>query len=261
MRVSDTNVKNSTVDIDLWLWPLGLNKACVAELQEILSVDERARARRIKVKAAQRDFIAARARMRQCLACYGVGDATELQFDEGPHGKPALKNSDLQFNLSHTAGRAVLAVTGACAVGVDIEVQRPVDLRLVERFFSASEVMALTALSLPARTAAFFRIWTAKEAAGKALGLGLGLDFRSFSIQHGADQHILNLPSVSSPEREAANGTTLTIKRFSVPTAPVLPEVWGCVAVATAQPIRLHFRNINQVDGGVPRHHAKAGFR
>ena len=58
--------------------------------------------------------------------------------------------------------------------GVDIEVARNVDARrIAQRYFAASELALLDTLDGQARERAFFRLWTLKEAAVKALGEGL----------------------------------------------------------------------------------------
>ena len=82
----------------------------------------------------------------------------------------------LHFNLSHSEDWALLAVTTAGPVGVDVEHVRP--LRdfdaLVERFFSAREKAVFLSLTKERKPDAFFRLWTRKEAWLKATGEGLG---------------------------------------------------------------------------------------
>ena len=92
-------------------------------------------------------------------------------------GKPWLpQRPDLHVNVSHTHGTVVLAVTAAGSVGVDIEPPVAVTanpLRLAERLFAESEARELGGLSEEALTERFTRMWTIKEAVGKALGVGL----------------------------------------------------------------------------------------
>jgi 4'-phosphopantetheinyl transferase len=60
-------------------------------------------------------------------------------------------------------------------VGADVEREREVPglEHLVERFFSGEERRRLLALPAARRRAVFFRLWARKEAAAKALGLGI----------------------------------------------------------------------------------------
>jgi 4'-phosphopantetheinyl transferase len=70
---------------------------------------------------------------------------------------------------------ALLAVSRAEPIGVDVEALRPMPdaLDLAQRFFSAGEADALGALDPADRDRAFLRMWTRKEAYLKGLGLGL----------------------------------------------------------------------------------------
>ena len=82
----------------------------------------------------------------------------------------------LYTSLSHS-GQWVLAVTASFgAVGVDVEIMqtdRPLD-RLSQRFFTAAENAWLAQVSGEERMHLFYRLWTAKEALFKALGMPVG---------------------------------------------------------------------------------------
>ena len=86
---------------------------------------------------------------------------------------PLLQGCDLGISLAHSEPFSVCAVTRGCRVGVDIErLDRAVRLsRSTPPLFSPREVALLEAAD--DRNEAFLRIWTRKEALGKALGTGL----------------------------------------------------------------------------------------
>lgn len=86
-------------------------------------------------------------------------------------GKPYLPLPHAFFSLSH-AGNLVLCALGSRPVGVDVEAIRPVDPDLYS-FLRPEEAAHLAALDEPARTAAFFGLWTRKESYVKLLGSGL----------------------------------------------------------------------------------------
>jgi 4'-phosphopantetheinyl transferase len=141
-----------------------------------LSADEHARAERFVSKAVRQRFIAARGILRDILGRYGYRPAAEIEFAYSPVGKPFLAdNSAPHFNLAHSRDLALIAVTRLAPVGVDVELLREVkDAEAVaERFFSPRESAALKLLPTEQRAAAFFNLWTRKEACVKATGEGV----------------------------------------------------------------------------------------
>ena len=93
-----------------------------------LSADERARAARFHFERDRARYLRGHAAVRHLLAAYAGQEPHALVFARGAHGKPALAGTALEFNLSHSEGCAVLAVTRGRRVGVDV----PRDLRLVQ---------------------------------------------------------------------------------------------------------------------------------
>jgi len=90
----------------------------------------------------------------------------------------------LQFNLSHSAGLALIAVGAELQLGVDIEkIREEVDTAaLAQRFFSPREGAGLQALPDNLRVPGFFACWTRKEAFLKATGTGLSFPLADFSV-------------------------------------------------------------------------------
>ena len=162
-----------------------------AELAANLCPTEQARAARLKIAKARAQFIITRAALRQLLANY-LGIAPQaLAFTAGPCGKPALspdwRQKRIEFNVSHAADYALLALSLGNRLGVDIEsVERQVDYRaLANRFFSAAEQAAFNKLPAGAACAAFYRVWSRKEACLKATGQGLAGGLAGFSVPLG----------------------------------------------------------------------------
>jgi 4'-phosphopantetheinyl transferase len=152
------------------------------QLDSLLSAEERSRAARFRFDRDRRRFITARVRLRQLLAARLGTDASSLQFGTGAHGKPFLGGHAIEFSFSHS-GDFVLIAIASFPVGADIE-------RVVEReglgtvaveAFTAEERGWLDAQS--DRAAAFYRLWTMKEAALKADGRGISAGLRSASVE------------------------------------------------------------------------------
>lgn len=77
-------------------------------------------------------------------------------------------------SVSRHGGVTVVAVRTDGPVGVDVERPRSLPaLGLAQRWYDPSEVAWLAARPEAGRDRDFLRLWTAKEAVGKALGLGL----------------------------------------------------------------------------------------
>ena len=164
---------------DLFSVDLSITDIAYHSFCEMLSTSESDRMMRFVKSDHQRDFVAARGALRSCLAQYVDCDPKALVFSYGSHGKPMLQDyPELQFNLSHSHGRALIGIARgkAIAIGVDLEWVRemPTMLAIAKRFFMASEYEAIERISEELRSRVFFEYWTCKEAYLKATGVGLG---------------------------------------------------------------------------------------
>ncbi len=164
----------------------------------VLAAEERARAARFRFDIHRNRFIAGRALLRHVLAELTGTPPETIEFVYGDHGKPAMKAGDLHFNLSHAENRAIIGVTRAGPVGVDIERINPDRARpeVAERFFASQEIETLTNLSGDAYANAFFQIWSRKEAVLKAVGTGIGGGLSSFSVPLDALPEPVHIPSL-----------------------------------------------------------------
>ena len=162
-------------EIHLWTAPLPASGECVAEMRALLAEDELHRAARFHFEQDRSAFILARGFLRTLLARYVD---REIRFVYGSHGKPRIDGPGPCFNLSHTAGLAILALTLENEIGVDVERIRPIENRdaIAERYFSPSEYGPALSDEI------FFQCWTRKEAYIKAVGAGLSIPLRSIDM-------------------------------------------------------------------------------
>jgi 4'-phosphopantetheinyl transferase len=155
-------------------------------LFDLLDSEEQERASRFKFPAPRNQFVISRALLRRCLGCYLRIKEAEVRFRTTANGKPELADphNNLRFNLSHTQGVTVFAVTRQRQVGVDVEKIRPDTnaLQLAERFFSSREVEWLRSQPASEHLSSFFSCWTAKESYIKAHGQGLSMSLSSFGV-------------------------------------------------------------------------------
>lgn len=166
-------------EVHCWSVRLDIAPETVASLTLLLSDDERRRSTRLRSYRLRRRYIAAHAGVRVLLAQYLGARPDRLRFVRNAFGKPALSGAcgrRLTFNLSHSEDLALVAMAAEAELGVDVErVAAAPDLRdVAHAFLDPSEAESLARLPRSARTEAFFRRWTRREAYVKAVGTGLG---------------------------------------------------------------------------------------
>lgn len=187
-RVAPETVTLSGDQVHVWRADLDQTTAQIDGFLHTLSADERARAERFHFQRDRERFVVARGALRAILGLYLNRAPQCLSFRSSAHGKPALVLKDgedpIRFNVSHSRGMALYAITYGRAVGIDLEYMRS-DLeveQIAERFFSRREIATLRALPASLRRYAFFLCWTRKEAYIKARGEGLSLPLDQFDV-------------------------------------------------------------------------------
>lgn len=181
-----------TGDVHVWYVDLAVDAGTLRRLAAGLSEDERARADRFVFERDARRFVVARSALRTLLAEYLGLTPRAVVFTYGVHGKPAFDGAlaGLGFNLSHSGEVAVVVAGWGRALGVDVELRRPLpDLAaLAARSFAPRELAVLDALPESERPEAFFRCWTRKEAFIKATGEGLAHPLDAFVVSLAPDE-------------------------------------------------------------------------
>jgi 4'-phosphopantetheinyl transferase len=167
--------------IHVWRASTDVEPGRLRVLWSTLSTDERERAERFRFSRDRQRFIARRGLLRAILGRYVGAEARELRFSYGRFGKPAVASGPgrpaLEFNLSHSAGLALLALTAREGVGIDVErIDVHIDYREVAvSVFPAQESEALQRTPPARARRMFFRLWSLREAVGKARGDGLAV--------------------------------------------------------------------------------------
>jgi 4'-phosphopantetheinyl transferase len=175
-------------EVHVWCASLDLDPVDLEDLRATLTSDERARAARFHFPKDQQHFVTARGTLRMILARYLDRAPAQLEFCYGPFGKPELAPSldaaGIRFNLSHSQGLALYAVTRHYEIGVDLEGVRANFAweEIASRYFAPQEVEALRLVPAPSRAGAYLNCWTRKEAFVKARGEGLSLPLDQFEV-------------------------------------------------------------------------------
>ncbi|MFN0098285.1 MAG: 4'-phosphopantetheinyl transferase family protein [Gemmatimonadaceae bacterium] len=185
--------------VDVWRVALDATRPPTAADLDSLSELERTRAGRFASDILRFRWLGAHVVLRRVLAAALDVPPAAITYAKGPQGKPALAHPErtgLEFNLSDSGDQALIAVSRHGPLGVDVEACRPLsDLAAVATsHFAADERAPLLALPQTEQHAAFYRIWTRKEAYLKALGEGLGYGLGRFAVtMDAADARLLHV--------------------------------------------------------------------
>src|SRR5882672_7705040 len=217
-------------EVHIWCASLDVPPETSARLYATLTSDEHARSARFQFERDRQRFIVARGVLRDLLGRYLQIHPGKISFVYNAFGKPDLGpefTNRLKFNLSHSAGLALIAIATASDVGVDLEHIRPQSdyADIARRFFSAAEVDYLIALPGHLYAEAFFSCWTKKEAYLKACGEGLAIPLNSFSVPLTTD------PAPTPVELYVASKGIVPARRWSLYTLRPAPGYAAALAI------------------------------
>jgi 4'-phosphopantetheinyl transferase len=213
--------------VDVWRFDLDEPLSTVSASSP-LSSDELTRANRFHFERDRLHFARCRSSLRFLLSRYLEIPPAEIRFDYQPNGKPEVAAQQnprrLRFNVSHSAGVALIAVNAARRIGIDIEkIRVDVDITaLAEQSFSSREQVGFRALPGHLRAPAFFACWTRKESFLKATGDGLSFSLGDFSVTTHPDL---------DPVLEEIRGDTAARKQWILADLSVVDGYRATVAV------------------------------
>ena len=148
----------------------------------LMSTDKQQRVDRFRFVDDKKRTVAGEMLARKAIAEW-CGIAPEsITFGIKEHGKPYVKDLAVEFNISHSGDMVVCAVDDK-PIGIDIEQIRPIDLSVAKRICTDEELLYLFGrrpteqdftYTIDTETLTrFFELWTAKEAYGKRMGIGV----------------------------------------------------------------------------------------
>lgn len=190
-----SDLKLTLNEIHFWSTCLDQPQLEVHALEKMLSREEKIRAKNFHFERHRTRFIVGRGFLRTILGRYLGVKPGRLQLLHGKNGKPALAgayaDTGVSFNLSHSKGQALYAITLGREIGVDIEyIHDFFEMeQIADNILSASEKIAFRELPRQKKIKVFFKWWTRKEAFLKALGTGLSqsMDMIDISTFYGEE--------------------------------------------------------------------------
>jgi 4'-phosphopantetheinyl transferase len=187
---------------DIWIAWVERQADAVADLTAtVLSPAERARSAAYRNDDAAARYVITRSLVRSVLGERLSIAPADVDIRVTDLGKPVVSGA-LHFNVSHSGDLIALAVSADRAVGVDIERRREVKRAgaLIARWLTEPERREVSLLHAGGvdESDAFLRIWSAKEARLKALGVG---------ISGATSADVSRLPTVALDDVLAKAGT------------------------------------------------------
>ncbi|MDG2288585.1 MAG: 4'-phosphopantetheinyl transferase superfamily protein [Woeseiaceae bacterium] len=174
--------------VDVWRSRIDLSVTKISEYRSTLADEELKRAEQFTFPNKEEEYVVTRGLLRRTLALVLKQDPASFSFNYSESKNPYLtKEVDSQpvvFNVSHSHGQALVAISLNRKLGVDIEKIRPeIEYeKLSARFFSKAEHKALMQCTEAERVASFFATWTRKEAFLKAVGKGISFGLSEFDV-------------------------------------------------------------------------------
>ncbi len=171
----------------------------LAAYSRLLTADEAAKQQRLRFKRDRHAALVTRAFLRTTLSAYAAVAPQDWRFDIGARGKPEIADPPLplRFNLSHTTGMIICALTLVDDIGCDVEFtgRRSDTAAVAAQHFAGSELQELNSYAADSQRSRFFDYWTLKESYIKACGQGIyGVPLKDFSF------------AIGPPERPDING-------------------------------------------------------
>lgn len=192
--------------VDIWNVEAIADKIRAISFIDLLSPDEIERANKYIFERDYRQYIMARGVLRFLSGKYLRVDPSKIVFHYGDYGKPKYQGSSpINFNVSHSGERTIIAFSKGLTIGADIEkIKNNFNvMELAENFFSKEEIKALKKIDKEDRQRAFYRCWTRKESFIKAVGQGLSYPLDSFAVSLTDDHNakFLKIDGISDPTK------------------------------------------------------------
>jgi 4'-phosphopantetheinyl transferase len=170
-------------EVHLWTNSADLDSS-PKENMEILSKDELRKANSFHFEKDAARYACSRAFLRRILGEYLKIEPRMIEFSYNQYGKPYLAGCNIKFNVSHSRGRVLCAITLNDELGVDLEhTEKDFDfIETAEKCFSETELGILKGVPKSKQREAFYKIWTKKEAVVKAIGKGISTPLTEFTV-------------------------------------------------------------------------------
>jgi 4'-phosphopantetheinyl transferase len=171
-------------DVQAWRIDFDPDRPAPADAMRLLDASERSRMLRYARPQDRHRFAVTRATLKSLLAqAASIADPSAVRFTSSPHGRPQWPDGGLHFNAAHSGGVACIAISNERPVGIDVELRRDIDVELLaDSVLTKHERDTMRRLPRNQQIDVFHDYWVRKEAALKALGVGIGELLQHISV-------------------------------------------------------------------------------
>src|SRR5437763_14014369 len=183
--VAPTPLTPPSKAISLWWCMLTMPAPTLARIVDWLAPAERIRMERFASETLRTRYLVGRASLRWILGRAIDASPQDVAIERGLRGRPRLAgNADIDFNVSHTADVALIGLSRAGRIGVDVEhADRVIQSSgLARRILTDRERATLPSHDGDAIRRRILRLWTCKEALAKATGAAMSAPFGRLDI-------------------------------------------------------------------------------
>lgn len=189
--------KNLDSEIHVWWSMLDQHQNNINKYYKILSQQEQKKVNKFRFQLLRDRQIVSRGILKQLISKYISTDLEEIEFTYNKYGKPLLcrklDESNLYFSISHSEYLGMFAFAKGNSIGVDVEKIQELFINLedvIKLCFSDFEKSWFTDVSAKMKNEVFYKVWTAKEAFIKAMGIGLSFPLTNINYKLNSDNDL-----------------------------------------------------------------------
>ena len=170
-----------------------------------LSAKEQEQAKKYCTSLLRDRYIISHGILRYILSYYAKELPQNLEFTHNKYGKPFLKKTNIQFNMSHSHNIVCYAIAFNYKVGIDIEYHNDVlnVMELLELVFTPQEVRLFNTFACETKMKTFYSHWTKKESLVKAIGKGLAYPINTIETLNLLSEDKMSVISTDSGTKES----------------------------------------------------------
>lgn len=201
-----------------------LNNETIQSIISTFSVFEQKYFNSIQNKDAQKRMLFGRIMLKYIAGRIGIVGPEFMSLTNS--GKPVFTvPNGFDFNISHSGNMVVCCIVKDAFVGIDLELNRPVNIEIYRNCFDSHEWQFITESVTPGLT--FLKLWVRKEAVIKADGRGFGINLSSLNCLKNKAKAGLNNYYIESIDLEPEYTCAVACSKYKTITLIDFNEIFN----------------------------------